>query len=60
MPAIIDLNAALLSYALTGYDGWVSCAGYVGPHVRVDHDISMLVPEVFSRMTPGRAHARRT
>jgi len=52
MPAILDLNAAFLSFALTGYDGWVSCAGYVGPRVRVDHDISMLVPEVFSRMTP--------
>jgi hypothetical protein len=52
LPAIIDLNAALLSYALTGYDGWVSCAGYVGPKFRVEHDISMLVPEVFSRMTP--------
>ena len=51
LPAIIDLNAALLSYALTGYDGWVSCAGYVGPKFRVEHDISMLVPEVFSRMT---------
>ena len=51
MPAIVDLNAALLSYVLTGYDGWVSCAGYVGPNVRVDHDISMLIPEVFSRMT---------
>lgn len=57
MPAIIDLNAALLSYALTGYDGWVSCAGYVGPQVRVDHDISMLVPEVFSRMTPEERSA---
>lgn len=52
MPAIIDLNSAFLSYALTGYDGWISCAGYVGPRVRVDHDISMLVPELFSRMTP--------
>ncbi len=52
MPAVLDLNAALLSFALTGYDGWVSCAGSVGPQVRVDHDISMLVPEVFSRMTP--------
>ncbi|MGV8908273.1 MAG: hypothetical protein ACOH1Y_04765 [Propionicimonas sp.] len=52
LPAIIDLNAALLSFALTGYDGWVSCAGYVGPKYRVEHDISMLVPEVFSRMTP--------
>ena len=59
MPAIIDLNAALLSYALTGYDGWVSCAGYVGPHVKVNHDISMLVPEVFSRMSAEERDAKR-
>ena len=58
LPAIIDLNAAFLSYALSGYDGWVSCAGYVGPRVRVDHDISLLVPEVFSRMTPAERDAR--
>ncbi|MGO1316679.1 MAG: hypothetical protein ACTMIR_06560, partial [Cellulomonadaceae bacterium] len=51
LPSIIDLNAAFLSFALTGYDGWLSSAGYVGPHVKVDHDISMLIPEVFSRMT---------
>lgn len=51
MPAILDLNAAFLSYALTGYDGWLSSAGYVGPSVRVEHDISLLVPEVFARMT---------
>ncbi len=51
MPAVLDLNAALLAYALTGNDGWLSSAGYVGPHVRVDHDISMLIPELFSRMT---------
>jgi phosphoenolpyruvate carboxykinase (diphosphate) len=57
MPAVLDLNAALLSYALTGYDGWVSCAGYVGPQVRVDHDISMLVPEVFARMSASERDA---
>lgn len=57
LPAILDLNAALLSYALSGYDGWVSCAGYVGPQVRVDHDISMLVPEVFGRMSPAERDA---
>ena len=58
MPAIIDLNAALLSYVLTGYDGWVSCAGHVGPNVRVDHDISMLIPEVFSRMSDAERSAK--
>ncbi len=57
MPAIFDLNAALLSYVLTGYDGWVSCAGFVGPKVRVDHDISMLVPELFSRMSADERDA---
>ncbi len=51
MPAIIDLNAAFLSYALTEYDGWLSSAGHIGPQVRIDHDFSLLVPEVFARMT---------
>ncbi len=51
LPSVFDLNAALLSFILTGYDGWLSSAGVVGPHVRVDHDISLLVPEVFSRMS---------
>ncbi|HET6966817.1 MAG TPA: hypothetical protein VFI44_01010 [Ornithinibacter sp.] len=58
MPAIIDLNASLLSYVLTGRDGWLSAAGYVGPNVRVDHDFSLLVPELFSRMTPDERDAR--
>ncbi len=49
---IVDLNNNFLAYALTGYDGWLSSAGYIGPKVRVDHDISMLVPELFSRMWP--------
>jgi hypothetical protein len=52
MPAVFDLNQALLAYALTGDDGWISSAGYIGPKCRVDHDISLLIPEVFSRMKP--------
>ena len=52
LPPIIDLNAALVSFVLTGHDGWLSAAGYVGPHVRVDHDFSLLVPESVRRMTP--------
>ncbi len=51
MPQIVDLNAAFCSYAVSGYDGWISCAGYVGPYVKVAHDISLLVPELFCRMT---------
>ena len=48
--AVTDLNNALVSFALTGYDGWFSSAGYLGPKYRVDHDISLLIPEIWSRM----------
>ena len=51
LPPIIDLNAAIVSYLLTGYGGFVTAAGCVGPQCRVDHDISLLVPEVWCRMT---------
>jgi hypothetical protein len=53
LPPILDLNAALVSFALTAYDAFISAAGHVGPKVRVDHDISLLVPEVWCRMTPA-------
>ncbi|WP_420176233.1 hypothetical protein [Luteococcus sp. OSA5] len=58
LPSIIDLNAALLSFALTETDGWLSSAGVIGPKVRVDHDISLLVPEIFSRMWPEERKAQ--
>ena len=58
LPAIYDLNAALLSYALSGYDGWLSSAGYIGPKVKVAHDISLLIPEIFSRMSIEERNAR--
>ncbi|NWF83172.1 MAG: hypothetical protein HXY18_05005, partial [Bryobacteraceae bacterium] len=51
LPPIIDLNNALVSAILTGYAGFSTAAGYVGPHYRVDHDISMLVPEIWCRMS---------
>jgi len=51
LPPIIDLNAALVSSILTNHDVFLSSAGYVGPKVRVDHDVSLLVPEIFSRMS---------
>ena len=47
-----DLNAALVSMILTGLHGFSSAAGHVGPNSRFDHDISLLVPEVWSRMSP--------
>ncbi|MFA9388706.1 MAG: hypothetical protein ACERKD_02800 [Prolixibacteraceae bacterium] len=46
-----DLNNALLSYILTGYNALSSAAGYVGPNYKVDHDISLLMPEIISRMS---------
>lgn len=49
---ITDLNNALVSYILTGYPGFTSAAGYIGPKFRVDHDISLLVPEIWSRLHP--------
>ena len=45
-----DLNNALVSFILTGYPGFSSSAGHIGPNVRVDHDISLLVPEVWARL----------
>ena len=51
LPPIIDLNAALVSYLLTGDAVFITATGYVGPHFRVDHDISLLVPEIWARMS---------
>ncbi len=52
-----DLNNALVSYILTGYDGFSSAAGYVGPKLRVDHDISLLIPEIWARLDPEQRTA---
>ncbi len=52
VPAIYDLNAALVSMLLTEHPAFVSAAGYVGPKIRVDHDVSLLIPEVWCRMKP--------
>ena len=51
LPPIIDLNNALVSFILTGHNAFVTAAGYVGPNLRVDHDVSLIVPEVWSRMS---------
>ncbi len=52
LPPVIDLNNALVSWLLTGHHGFVTASGHVGPNFRVDHDISLLVPEVWCRMEP--------
>jgi hypothetical protein len=51
LPPIYDLNAALVSFILTGLPVFSTAAGWVGPKHRVDHDVSLLVPEIWARMT---------
>jgi len=45
-----DLNNALVAFILCGHDGFSTAAGYIGRQCRVDHDISMLIPEIWCRM----------
>ena len=47
---IHDLNSMLVSMLACQYHAFVTAAGYVGPHYRVDHDVSLLIPELWSRM----------
>jgi hypothetical protein len=44
---------------LTGYAGFSSAAGFIGPRYRVDHDISLLIPEVWCRLFPHERDPRR-
>lgn len=48
--ATADLNTALVSFILCGYDGFSTAAGYIGSLRRIDHDISLLIPEIWSRL----------
>ncbi|CAB9521157.1 PPi-type phosphoenolpyruvate carboxykinase [Seminavis robusta] len=50
--ATADLNNMLVSMLLTEYGGFSSAAGWIGPKYKVDHDISLLIPELWCRMTP--------
>ncbi|AOW11037.1 hypothetical protein [Flavobacterium gilvum] len=45
-----DLNNALLSHILTESNAFSTSAGYVGAENKVDHDISLLIPEIWARM----------
>ncbi len=54
---VYDLNNAFVSMAVCGYEAFITAAGYVGPHYRVDHDVSLLVPEIWSRMKPSERTA---
>ena len=50
LSATADLNNALVSFMLCDHAGYSSAAGYIGEHRRVDHDISMLIPEIWCRL----------
>ena len=51
--ATIDLNNALVSFILTGYPGFSSSEGFIGPDTRVDHDVSLIIPEIWARLNPN-------
>ncbi len=44
-----DLNNALVAFILCGHHGFTTAAGYIGTR-RIDHDISMLIPEIWCRI----------
>lgn len=56
--ATTDLNNALLSFILTGYAGFTTAAGYIGSNYKVDHDISLLMPELWARLGPEERDPR--
>jgi len=49
-----DVNNALVSYILTDYSGFSSAAGYVGPQMKVNHDISLIIPEIWAQLKPEK------
>ncbi|THB62628.1 MAG: hypothetical protein D6B26_07285, partial [Spirochaetaceae bacterium] len=57
--ATSDLNNALLSYILTGYNAYTTAAGYIGRRFRIDHDVSLLIPELWCRMSPQELDPQR-
>jgi hypothetical protein len=59
LAATADLNNALVSMLLTGYAGFSSAAGFIGPRFRVDHDISLLIPEIWCRLFPHERDPKR-
>src|ERR1019366_8056853 len=55
---VIDVNDAMVSAILTGDWGFTTAAGYIGPNYRVDHDNSILVPELWCRMRVAEREPR--
>lgn len=49
-----DINNALVSYILTDYSGFSSAAGHVGSYAKVNHDISLIIPEIWAQLKPEK------
>lgn len=56
---IYDMNSALLSYVLGDYNAFTTPAGHIGTNVRVDHDISILMPELWVRLTEEERNPKK-
>lgn len=52
LPPTSDLNNALLSFIMGDYHGFSSAAGHIGHKYKVAHDVSLLIPELWARLTP--------
>lgn len=46
-----DLNAALVDAIVTGVSGFSTAAGHIGPEACFEHDISLLMPEIWCRLS---------
>ncbi len=46
-----DLNAALVDAIVTGVSGFSTAAGHIGPNCLFEHDISLLMPEIWCRLS---------
>lgn len=57
--AVSDLNNALLSFILTGYNGFTTPAGHIGKNYKINHDLSLLIPELWSRLLPKEIEPRQ-
>ncbi|MDX2054541.1 MAG: hypothetical protein SFV15_19225 [Polyangiaceae bacterium] len=57
--ATADLNNALVSMLLTGYAGFSSAAGYIGTDYKMEHDVSLLIPEIWCRLFPHERDPKR-
>lgn len=55
--ATTDLNNVMLSNLLCEYNGYSSAAGHIGHKYKVAHDVSLLIPELWCRLTEEERNA---